>query len=64
MVVLKFTTLSARDPPLLNPRENKIREHNNIKSARVSALTGSVPPKMAKALQRVLGFISNRTHVT
>ena len=33
--------------------EKNYREHSNIKSARVSALTGSVPRKMAKVLQEI-----------
>ena len=39
------------------------RERDNVKSARVSALTGSVPRKMAEALQRVSALFRNRTHV-
>ena len=49
--------------PLTNPREKKYREHSNIKSKSVSALTGSVPPKMAKAQQNVSALIRNRTQV-
>ena len=39
MVVLRFTTLSARDCHWRNPRKINYREHSNIKSARVRALT-------------------------
>ena len=39
------------------------RERIDIKSARVSALTGSVPRKMAKRLPRVSAPCWNRTHV-
>ena len=53
MVVLRFTTLSARDRHWRNPRKKNYRERSNIKSARVSALTGSVPRKMAEARQIV-----------
>ena len=63
MVVLRFTTLSARDRHWRNPREFFFRECSNIKSARVGALTGSVPRKMAEALQRVSALIRNQTHV-
>ena len=46
MVVLRFTTLSARDYRIatdeIQERKN-YRECSNIKSARVSALTGSMP---------------------
>ena len=42
----------------------KIREHSNIKSSCVSALTGSVPRRMAEALQSNPALIRNRTHVT
>ena len=49
MVVLRFTTLSARDRHWRNPRKKNYRERSNIKSARVSALTGSVPRNMAEA---------------
>ena len=63
MVVLRFTTLSARDRHWRNPRRKNYTERSNIKSARVSALTGSVPRKMADAQQRVSAFIINRTQV-
>ena len=51
MVVLRFTTMSSRDRHWRNPRKTNYRECSNIKSARVSALTGSMPRKMAEALQ-------------
>ena len=53
MVMLRFTTLSARDCHWRNPRKKNYRECSNIKSACVSALTDSVPHKMAKAQQSV-----------
>ena len=62
MVVLRFTTLSARDRHWRNPRKKNYRERSNIKSARVSALTGSVPRKMAEALQKDSELIKNWTH--
>ena len=58
MVALRFTTLSARDHHRRNSRKKK-----NIKSARVRALTGSVPRTMAEARQIVSALIRNRTHV-
>ena len=61
MVVLRFTTLSARDRHWRNPRRKNYREHSNIKSVCVSAL-GSVQ-HMAQALQSS-ALIRNRTHVT
>ena len=60
-----YNSVSARSP-LTKSKKEKIRERSNIKSARVSALTGSVPRKMAEALQRVLALCTvcrNRTHV-
>ena len=63
MVVLRFTTLPARDRHWRNPRKKNYKERSNIKSAHVSALTSSVPRKMAKALQRVSALIRNRTQV-
>ena len=64
MVVLRFTTLSARESPLTKLEETKsYRERSNIKSARVSALTGSVPRKMADVQQRISALFRNRTHV-
>ena len=46
MVMLRFITLSARDHHWPNPREKKLWREQQYKSARVSALTGSVPSKM------------------
>ena len=63
MVVFRSTTLSAWDRHWRNPREKNYRKGSNLKSARVSALTGSVPRKMAKARQRVPVLVRNRTHV-
>ena len=67
MVVLRFTTLSARvstaRSPLTKSKKKNYREGSNIKSARVGALTGSVTCKMAKAWQRVSAPIRDRTHV-
>ena len=40
------------------------RERSNIRSARVSALTGSVPRKMAAAKQKDSAPNGNRTHVS
>ena len=45
------------------PWRKNYREHSNIKSARVSALKGSVLRKMAEALQRISALIRSRTHV-
>ena len=61
--VLRFTTLSARDWHWRNPRKKNYRERNNIKSARVSALTGSMPRKMAEVLKSVSALIRNGTQV-
>ena len=47
----------------IQERKNS-REHSNIKSTCVSALTCSVPHKMTKAWQRVWAFIRNQIHVT
>ena len=63
MVVLRFTTLSARDRHWRNPRKKNYRERSNIKSVRVSALTGSVPRKMAERRQKVSAPCGNRTKV-
>ena len=63
MVVLRFTTLSARDSHCRNSRKNNCREHSNIKSARVSALTGSVPRKMASAQLQNSAPYRTRIHV-
>ena len=51
MVVLRFTTLSVLDCHWRNPRRKNHRERSNIKSACVSALTGSVQSKMAYVWQ-------------
>ena len=40
------------------------RERSNIKSARVSALTGSVPRKMATSRQKDSVPFENRTHIS
>ena len=53
MVVLRFTTLSARDGHWQNPRKKNYRESSNIKSAVVSALMGFVPCKIAMARQSI-----------
>ena len=52
-----YNSVSARSP-LTKSKEN-YRERSNIKSARVSALTGSVPRKMAEARQRISAIIRN-----
>ena len=54
--------VSARSP--LTKSKKKYREGSNIKSGRVSALTGSVPHKMAAALQKDSAPCGNRTHVS
>ena len=43
-----YNFVSARSPLTKSKKEKINREHSNIKSAGVSALTGSVPLKMAK----------------
>ena len=68
MVMLRFTTLSLehcqREIATDEIQEKRnYREHSNIKSAHVSALTGSVPRKMAEAWQRISALIRNRTHI-
>ena len=63
MIVLRFTTLSARNRHWRNPRKKNYRERSNIKSA-VSALTGSLPCNMAEERQRASALIRNRTHIT
>ena len=63
MVVLRFTTLFARDRHWRNPRKKNNRERSNKKSAGVSALAGLVPRKMAEARQSVSTLIRNRTHI-
>ena len=60
-VHVKVKTLSARDRHWRNP--NYYKECGNIKSWSVSALTGSVPCKMAKGLQRVSAPNGIRTTV-
>ena len=62
MVVLRFTTLSARDrlrSALTKSKKKKIVESTAILKVRVSALTGSVPHKMAysEARQNVSALI-------
>ena len=46
-----YNSVSARSP-LTKCKKKNYRERSNIKSARVSALTGSAPRKMAEAQQR------------
>ena len=60
--MLWVKTLSARDHHWRNPRKKHFRAwecrlHSKIKSARVSALTGSAPSKMAEGWQRVSALI-------
>ena len=58
-VLQNFTTLSARDFHWWNPRKKNYRECSNIKSARVSALTGSAPgkwPRRGRAFQHSSGI--------
>ena len=62
MVLLRFTTLPARDHSWRNPRKKKYRERSNKKSACVSAPTGLVPRKMAEAWQSVSALFRNQTH--
>ena len=50
-----YNSVSARSP--------LTKSNSNIKSAHVSALTGSVPRKMAKGLQRVLASCKNQIQV-
>ena len=52
-------SVSARSPLTKSKKEKNYREHSNIKSARVSALTSSVPRKMAEVLQSVSALIRN-----
>ena len=56
MFMFRVKTLSVRDRHWRNPRKRKYRECSNIKSARVSALTGSVaesvPRKTAKGWRK------------
>ena len=63
MAMLRFTTLSARDCHWQNPRKKNYRECSNIKSTRVSALTGSLRLKMAEARQSISTVNRNWTHV-
>ena len=63
MTVLKFTALSAQDRHWWNPRKKNCRERSNIKSACVSALTGSVSRKMAEERQSDSALIMIQTHV-
>ena len=63
MFMFRVKTLSARDRHWRNPRKKNYRERSNIKSACVSALTGSVPRKTATGLQRVSAPCGNRTQV-
>ena len=58
-VVFRFTTLSARECHWRNPRKKNYRDSNNIKRARVSALTGSVPHNMAVGQQSVSALYWN-----
>ena len=53
----KFSTL------LTKSKKRNYKELSNMKTICVSALTGSVPRKMAKALQRVSALIKNWTQV-
>ena len=64
MFMLRVKTLSVRDRHWRNPRKKNYRERSNIKSARVSARTGSVPRKMAVTWQKKLAPCWNRTHAT
>ena len=57
-----YNSVSTRSP-LTKSKKKKYREHSNINSARVSALTGSVPRKMSEGLQRNSALIRNRTHI-
>ena len=51
MVVLRFTISQRKISTDEIQEKTNYRERSNIKSARVSALTGSVPRKMAKLQQ-------------
>ena len=61
---VKIYNFASARSPLTKSKKKKYREHSNIKSSRVSALTGSVPHNMAEALQKESALIRNRTHVT
>ena len=58
-----YNSVSARSP-LTKSKKKNYRERSNIKSARVSALTGSVPRKMAAARQKDSTPCRSRTHVS
>ena len=49
--------------PGQHEQKKNYRESSSIKRARVTALTGSVPCKMAEGRQRNSALIRNRTHV-
>ena len=53
-----YNSVSAKLPLTKSIKKN-YREHSNIKSARASALTGSVPRNMAEARQSVSSLIRN-----
>ena len=63
MFMLRVKTLSVRDCNWRNPRKKNYRECSNIKSECVTALTGSVPRKMAATLQKDSAPCGNQTHV-
>ena len=58
-----YNSVSARSP-LTKSKKKNYSERSNIKSVHVSALTGSVPRKMAEALQTDSALIKNQTHVS
>ena len=58
-----YNSISARWPLTKSKKNKNYRECSNIKSARINALTGSVPRKMAEALQRVSALNRNGSHV-
>ena len=67
MFMLRVKTLSVRDRHWRNPRRRKnyyYKERSNMKSARVSTLTGSVPLNMAAARQKDSASSWSRTHVS
>ena len=49
--MFRIKRLSVRDPNDVIQEEKNYRERSNIKSARVGALRGSVPRKMANAAE-------------
>ena len=53
-----YNSVSATSP-LTKSKKKKYREHSNIKCASVSALTCSMPSKMAKVLQIFTAHIRN-----